>query len=193
MSQLLPSAMGVVWLALMSGICHGASYTFQGPNFTTVSGTQFSTSDSLFGTMTINTPPLSGTCTGLGNGAGECDIIELSLTASGSPPVEFNLGLPDLPSYGSADWSFTFDGAGAVTSWRVVPGDKVVWQTLGTNSFALPGEFGTYVNGLEASGSSASTAHDDAGAWSLVVPEPSSIAISSGLGLVLLSWARRRH
>ena len=104
-------------------VCVAAEYTFQSANFSLLTGPRFSLQDSVSGTLSINNPPWPGTCTGLGSGAGECDITQWDTTASGSPDLSLDLTDIDLSSSNLDRWGLDFDGVGQITGWLLMISD----------------------------------------------------------------------
>jgi hypothetical protein len=161
------------------------SYIFEGPDFTHIEYSNFSYTDSLTGTMTINNPPISGSCTGLGSGAGQCDITGLTLTASGLVPLTLDLITADIDFSGGPDssfsshWFLTFDETGDIDHWglrlhRVSTGEILI---TGSEVFSIAADFSTYADraGYSPFGIGGTTTANP-GYWTLV-PEPTSAAI----------------
>ena len=106
-------------------VCVAAEYAYQGADYSWVpGGTQFSLTDSTSGTLTINNPPWGGVCTGLGSGAGECDITNFELTSSGSPPLSLDLSVIRLVFF----WAFLAVSSFAKPLERRNPTPKRNWN-----------------------------------------------------------------
>ena len=189
----------VLVTALLIGftrVCVAAEYAYQGADYSWVpGGTQFSLTDSTSGTLTINNPPWGGVCTGLGSGAGECDITNFELTSSGSPPLSL-----DFSTFGSSDTvpKLSFNADGQIDKWVLQLGDTsgccgedYIVVESGDPGYLIIGN-GTRVDS-PSTGSLSVTgyAFQTSSVWSLV-PEPSTAILFSLGGLSLAGVCHRR-
>jgi len=186
--QLHRTALSVVFMCSLVTVSEAVMYTYQGPNYAILDGTRFTASDSLSGTMSINTPPFGGTCTGFGSSGGQCDITELTLLSSGSPPFGFDLSTHDTPFTLRDNWFFSFGLDGEISTYHVLLSDANVDSYIRTDNHLTIG--GT--NDVLAEPGSRASNFNDPGIWA-IVPEPSTIAffLWSGAALVGLSCRRR--
>ena len=105
---------------ISGSVAYGETVTwnYQGINFENVfSGTNFTTSDSVSGSLTISDPQTSGSCSGVGTDPAECNVTAVSMTATSSTtPVTFS-GLTHANSLSS--WTFTFDASNNITAYAL--------------------------------------------------------------------------
>ena len=149
----------------------GAIYSYQGPFFTEFpfGMTNFTTSDRITGTMEITNPPLSGRCTGLGSGPGQCNITSLDMTASGVVPVNHNLSTISTASSNSQFWTFDFDASGNITRWAILMRTAdTIPPIITTNSEVILTSSGTFADLGVVPLQKAGTLLPNAGQWTLV-------------------------
>ena len=177
------------------------TYSYQGAPYSLTGGGQFAaTSDSTSGTLTINNPPWPGTCSGLGSGAGQCDITNWEATSTGTTPMSLDFSAFIEGGNPINRPKLSFNEAGNIDHWVLQLGeadsgksDYIIVES-GTAGYLIIGN-GTRVDSKTGGNNSyAATGYQfqTSSVWGAPVPEPST-AILFLLGWLLLVVRQSRR
>jgi len=180
-----------------------AIYTYTGNNFTTFAQfpgvvNQYTTSDSVTATMTLNQP--------LGPNLNQASVVNdlASCTPPGSPFIgcismsdglqtltpSFNNATPPAPINVIGSLSFSTDATGTIVGWHVELVNTNQQTLIRTNTFTTNGAIVEDLGQGPATLFTASVVGSP-GVWTLV-PEPGTVALL-GMGFVAMAGLTRRH
>ena len=188
MNKLKMSVLGILLVLCYGSSLAGPIYSYQGPNFTTINGSTFSTTDAVSGFVEFLTAPVVGEI-------GKSDVASFSFTTGPTT-------ITSLTPASFSIFSFDFDGLLNITNWQVVveadvlgglaPEQISTWVSF--PGLISPLDFGNVDDGLPNEANAFLTDSglvNAVGVWTQTVPEPTALALF-GIGIAGLGWSKRK-